>query len=78
MLPKNGDFSKLLGTGENPNGFVAQTANGTIINGQGGDGWSRPWNTADGGWNDDPRIERTPLGEPAVVEVRAHTRGRRK
>ena len=33
-LPKDGDFSKLLGAGENPNGFVCYTPNGTKLNGK--------------------------------------------
>jgi hypothetical protein len=53
------DLSKLLGTGENPNGMVAQTANGTLVDGRGGDGYTwRDGMMADGPrWNEDPRIE---------------------
>lgn len=31
---KNGDWSKLLDMGENPNGLVAYTPNGTKLNGK--------------------------------------------
>ena len=56
QIPKNGDFSQLLGTGENAHGYVAQTPNGTLINGRGGDGYDHPFVEADGPrWNDDPR-----------------------
>jgi len=56
QIPKNGDFSQLLGTGENPRGFVAQTANGTLVNGHGGDGYCHQYVEADGArWNSDPR-----------------------
>ena len=56
QVPKNGDFSQLLGQGENPNGFVSYTPNGTLVNGHGGDGYSHPWPTADGErWSADPR-----------------------
>jgi len=37
-IPKNGDWSRILGAGENPNGFVSQTPNGTMMNGKGADG----------------------------------------
>ena len=50
QVPKNGDFSQLLGPGENLLGFVAQTPNGTLVNGHGGDGYSHPYVEADGGW----------------------------
>lgn len=56
QVPKNGDFSQLLGPGENLLGFVAQTPNGTLVNGHGGDGYSHPYVEADGGWNSDPRM----------------------
>lgn len=71
-LPKDGDFSKLLDKGENPSGFVSQTANGTLIDGRGGDGhsWMRPWPTVDGAWNDDPRPRTMPLGMTTPVPVR--------
>lgn len=83
-LPKDGDFSKLLGDGENPRGFVSQTANGTYINGRGSDGYQpRYWPMADGAWNDDPRPEANvnaslSLGQPGPVYVRAHSRARRR
>lgn len=56
------DLSKLLGNGENPNGMVAQTANGTVRVGRnggdgGGDGHSYRYGMADGPmWNQDPRM----------------------
>ena len=39
------DFEKLIAKGENPNGFTAQTANGTAR--WKGEGWNRdePWNS---------------------------------
>jgi hypothetical protein len=39
------DFEKLIAKGENPNGFTAQTANGTAH--WKGEGWNRdePWNS---------------------------------
>lgn len=56
QVPKNGDFSQLLGAGENGRGMVAQTPNGTLINGHGGDGYCHPSVEADGPrWNSDPR-----------------------
>jgi hypothetical protein len=62
------DLSKLLGTGENPNGMVAQTANGTIINGRGGDGDNYRGMMADGPrWNTDPREEAPVLTDPVTV-----------
>jgi hypothetical protein len=66
------DLSKLLGTGENPNGMVAQTANGTLVDGRGGDGYTwRDGMMADGPrWNEDPRIEAPNLTPgPAMVKV---------
>jgi len=66
------DLSKLLGTGENPNGMVAQTANGTLVGGRGGDGdtW-RYGMMADGPrWNEDPRIE-APNLTPSTVPMPA-------
>jgi len=77
------DLDKLLGKGENPNGFVAQTANGTIRDGRGGDGETWRYGQADGPrWNEDPRIMPEPLYDaptgPVVprghVQVSAHTR----
>jgi hypothetical protein len=56
QVPKNGDFSQLVGSGENPRGFVSQTVNGTLVNGHGGDGYCHPSVMADGPrWNEDPR-----------------------
>lgn len=76
-LPKDGDFSKLLGKGENPNGFVSQTPNGTYINGRGSDGYQpRYWPMADGSrWNEDPRPEAVQdapltLGQTVAIPVR--------
>ena len=37
-IPKTGDWSSLLDGGENPNGFISQTPNGTMRNGRGSDG----------------------------------------
>lgn len=85
-LPQNGDFSKLLGNGENPNGMIAQTPNGTERNGTGSDGSTWRYAMADGPrWNDDPTPRPPPLTpveeDPAVpampknrVAVGAHTR----
>jgi hypothetical protein len=71
-LPKDGDFSKLLGKGENPNGFVSQTANGTLIDGRGGDGENYAWGgMADGPrWNQDPRRDDMSLAPTAPIPVR--------
>jgi hypothetical protein len=56
QVPKNGDMSQLLGPGENPNGFVAQTPNGTMVDGKSCDGYFHPMVEADGErWNSDPR-----------------------
>ena len=77
-LPK--DLSELLGEGENPHGMVAQTPNGTFINGRGSDGFVWKDNLdADGArWNDDPRME-TPILEPTgIVRVQAHVRSKRR
>lgn len=60
-IPISGDWSELLGTGENPNGVVAQTPNGTVINGAGGDGWEFAHerdNTDGERWNRDPMPKR--------------------
>jgi len=43
MLPKNGDWSKLLDRGENPNGLVSYTNNGTRVNGARADGEQINW-----------------------------------
>jgi len=57
QIPQNGDMSQLLGPGENSFGFVSYNGNGTLINGHGGDGSSRPWSNANGErWSADPRI----------------------
>lgn len=69
------DLSKLLGDGENPNGFVSQTGNGTLLNGRGGDGCTYNWGMKPDGarWNDDPRPEcqMSDMGmTPAVVVPR--------
>lgn len=81
-LPKDGDFSRLLGEGENPNGFVAQTANGTIRNGRGGDGETFWRGSADGPrWNEDPLRDQGSMawtGDPGAVVVASHTRRRRR
>ena len=61
QVPKNGDFSQLLGPGENLLGFVAQTPNGTLVNGHGGDGYSHPYVEADGGWNIKSRRAGSPI-----------------
>ncbi len=69
------NFVDLLGTGENPNGVVAQTANGTIINGRGGDGSEWRGKMADGPrWNTDPREEAPLMVEPGIVRVSSHVR----
>lgn len=87
-LPKNGDFSELLGEGENPNGMIAQTPNGTVTNGLGGDGDQFRYSLiADGArWNTDPRQERSVVELAAAapslprgrVSVMAHTRRKRR
>lgn len=80
-IPKSGDFSKLLGRGENPNGMVVQTANGTIVNGRGGDGDCRPWTMADGPlWNTDPRPDgdRDAMMSPPMGLVQAMPARRRR
>ena len=71
QVPKNGDFSQLLGPGENLLGFVAQTPNGTLVNGHGGDGYSHPYVEADGGWNSDPTAARMPERLPVRATIRA-------
>jgi hypothetical protein len=66
-LPKNGDFSELLGNGENPNGMIAQTPNGTERGGVGSDGRTWRWDMADGPrWNADPM----PI-PPSLVPIEA-------
>lgn len=41
-----------VGKGENPNGMVTQTSNGTNVNGKGADGDDFTWGVpADGRWN---------------------------
>lgn len=73
------DLSKLLGNGENPNGMIAQTANGTIRNGRGGDGDTWRYNMADGPrWNTDPRPEGPVDTDPAMVTVSMHSRRKRR
>lgn len=66
-MPKNPkalpsvDFSSWVARGENPGGMVAQTSNGTIHEGRGGDGSQyRFGGRADGGWNEDP-MPRDPM-----------------
>lgn len=80
-LPKDGDFAGLVAEGENPNGFVAQTANGTRRDGFADDGRTYQWGTPPDGarWNFNPM----PGAEPempamaaTVVSVTAHTRRR--
>lgn len=60
-VPQDGDWSDLVGQGENPFGFIAQTPNGTIINGRGGDGTNRPMLGANPRWNHDPRLGVAPM-----------------
>lgn len=76
-LPK--DLSELLGKGENPNGMIAQTPNGTERDGMGSDGSEMRYNMADGErWNGDPMPGVAPLTPlypegrslPAVARVR--------
>lgn len=70
------NLDKLVGKGENPNGFIAQTANGTIRDGHGGDGDQPRYNMADGPrWNTDPRIEPKPLDDPYAFSSPAIPRG---
>lgn len=54
---KSLDFEKIIGAGQNPNGFTAQTANGTAKSGP-QPGWNKdtkwptmPQVTPDGAWN---------------------------
>lgn len=61
QVPKDGDWSRLLGMGENSNGMVAQTPNGTLVNGRGGDGTTEPMLGDTPGWNDDPRPGVSPM-----------------
>ena len=70
-LPKH--LYQLLGKGENPNGMVAQTANGTVrqdgnFSGDGGDdgdNFGYRFGQVDGQrWNADPRIRPAPIGDP--------------
>jgi hypothetical protein len=69
------DFSKLLGRGENPNGMVSQTANGTVrqvdFSGDGGDdGDMWRFGQVDGSrWNSDPRIKARPVGDEELTTV---------
>ena len=91
-MPLPRDLSELLGEGENPNGMVSQTPNGTVINGMGGDGSQYRWDMADGArWNADPLpkpealqpIEgelsgATPYVPRGRVAVTAHTRKKRR
>lgn len=67
QIPKDGDFSKFLGEGENPNGTVAQTPNGTMINSRGSDG-EQPFRQMTDGerWSRDPVIQ--PDRIPSVYE----------
>jgi hypothetical protein len=52
------DVSKLVDGGENPNGMISQTPNGTIRDGMGCDGSQPRYNMADGPrWNRDPAPE---------------------
>jgi hypothetical protein len=55
---KSLNFEKIIGAGQNPNGFTAQTANGTAKAGP-QSGWNRqikwpsdPQVPADGAWNE--------------------------
>lgn len=75
-LPKNGDWSTLVQESENPNGMIAQTANGTEHDGVGSDGSQFRYNMADGSrWNSDPMRQPDPLtpvddtvpGPPMIV-----------
>jgi hypothetical protein len=69
--------------GENPNGMVAHTANGVVINGTGDDGHRDGYNYAGGPPNaDGPRWNRTadeaqPLMETGMIRVGAHYRRKR-
>lgn len=80
-LPKDGDFAGLVAEGENPNGFVAQTANGTRRDGFADDGMTYSWGPRPDGerWNCNPMPGAEPYADapaPAVVSVTAHTRRR--
>ena len=90
MIPKNADFSQLLGKGENPSGMIAQTPNGTERDGVGSDGREWQWGAPNGvRWNKNPMPEAPPLQtipievetletRPGQVRVNAHFRKRRK
>lgn len=64
------NLTGMVGRGENPNGFVAQTPNGTNINGEGSDGDDRAWGlTADGPrWNKaEPNLQDTGVSRPIAI-----------
>lgn len=75
-LPQNGDWSSLVGKGENPNGMVSQTPNGTVVNGVGGDGCQFNWGDGiDGGWNQNPMPGCSgALIETGFVQIAGHRR----
>lgn len=86
VIPKRRSFADLVASGENPNGMIAQTPNGTERNGSGSDGMTYRYNYADGPrWNDDPTPQPPPLVSveyaamtpslpPNRVAVASHTR----
>jgi hypothetical protein len=60
------NFASMVGRGENPNGVVQQTSNGTSIDGKGSDGDDFVWGIA----ADGPRWNKTePVGRLADMDV---------
>jgi hypothetical protein len=62
-------FEGNVASGENPNGMVTQTSNGTWINGKGGDGVDIPWGLAADGrrWNPTLQVNGTALVEAVTL-----------
>jgi len=73
------DFSKIVARGENPNGVVQQTSNGTVIDGAGGDGFQYNWGDKPDGarWNNNP-MPQNPFNEPYNVVMPTPSRGTKK
>ena len=60
------NFASIVGRGENPNGIVQQTSNGTWVNREGADGDDFIWGLA----ADGPRWNKTePVGRLADMDV---------
>jgi hypothetical protein len=58
------DFARMVGRGENPNGVVQQTSNGTWVNREGADGDDFVWFPADG-----PRWNKTEPDEGRLADM---------